>query len=98
DRAQVAGVRIDSIRRSLNRDPLTDSKHLLRPARAAQDGRGAHLATIRTDLPVLAGDVEVNPRVWIDEIETREHTRQLDLPAAVERSPPALGAGARGGG
>src|SRR5262249_33797232 len=60
-------------------------EHLRRPARAAQQRRGAHLAVHRDGLAVRADRVEAQIRVRIHEVDAADHAVQLDgLRAVVE--------------
>src|SRR5690606_21975471 len=53
--------------------------------------RGAHLAAHRDRFAVLADDVEVEPRMRVDEVEARHRARDLDVLVHDERAEAVMG-------
>ena len=78
DRLQVARVGICPVRRRLDGDLLANRQQVCRPAGAPQDVHRPHFTPMMADLPVVVGDIEVKPRVWIDQIDTRKPGLELD--------------------
>ena len=76
DGVEIARGGVDLVGRRLDGDLLADRKQLLRPARPAQDVHRAHLAAMVRHLAVRLRDVEVEPRVRIDQLHARELARR----------------------
>src|SRR6185503_11884528 len=86
NRRQIARALVDTIAAARDRDLLADLEHLGRPSRAAEHGCGAHLAAIRMLRAAGSDDVEVDPAVRIDEVDTRDRAGELDVLVAIPRA------------
>ena len=96
DRLQVTRSRIGTVRRSFDGDLLANRKQLLGPTRAPQHVHRPHLAAMVADLPVILGDVEIQPRVGIDQVDLGELGLELDRLAQVVFGSAVMRKGCRG--
>ena len=93
DRVEITRRRVPAVRRSFEGQLLALLEHLGAPTRPSQHRRGAHLAAILRDLPIGSGNLEVDPRVRVDQIQSGKRPGQFHLFRAVERAAAMVGRG-----
>lgn len=94
DGGEIALVGLLALGRSGHGDGAARAEHLLRPARAPQRMRRAHLALPCRHLAASAAHIQVQPGMRVDEVDPRQRAGDGDVAVEVPVGDAMMGSGA----